>query len=83
VRTFFIIFTTKKVVQSGSLFRLSLSKYIRVLMNHESAMQVRIINVCVDILFCKRQLRSETQANYNVLIKRVHSSVILKGLMNE
>ena len=70
MRTFFIIFTTKKVVQSGSPFPLSLSKSFHVLMNHESAMQVGIINVCVEILFCKRELRSETQADSNVLIDR-------------
>jgi hypothetical protein len=66
--TFFIFLRPKNVVQSGSLFRLSLSKYFRVLINHESAMQVRIINVCVEILFSKRELRCETQANSNVLI---------------
>ena len=53
-------------------------------MNHESAMEVRIINFCVQILFYKRELRSETQANSNVLINCVHNSVtFFKDLMNE
>jgi len=44
-------------------------------MNRDAAMQVRIINVCVGILSCKRELRSETQANINVLSDRAHNSV--------
>jgi len=56
-------------------------------MNHDSAMQVRSINGCVEIVFCKRELRSETQANSNVLINRWHNCILyiitFKGLMNE